>query len=108
MFLFLEFIIINSIIKLEYKVNAIELSLKKIMGYNTFQKNKKIMLMSILTTFLSIGISIVISIILKTNELYCLALGGIVVLSIELTTIIYYVNKIEKYNIQRILKGENL
>lgn len=107
LFLVLEFIIINAIIKLEYRVNAIELSLKKIMGYSIFEKNKKIISMTIITTFLSVIISVIVSIIFETNQFYYLALGGISILFFELVTIIFYITNIESSNIQKILKGEN-
>lgn len=107
LFLVLEFIIINAIIKLEYRVNAIELSLKKIMGYSIWEKNNTIILMTIITTLLSIIISVVISIIFETNKFYYLSLGGVSILILELVTIIFYINNIENSNIQKILKGEN-
>lgn len=48
--LFLEFIIITLIIKLEYEVNAIELSIKKVLGHSMLAKNSKIILMTLITT----------------------------------------------------------
>lgn len=106
--LFLEFIIISSIIKLEYEVNAIELSIKKVMGYSMLEKNNKIILITAITTILSILLAIIIAIILKLDKVYYLATGGIVVSILELSVIVFYLNKIENTQIQKILKGGNL
>ena len=64
--------------------------------------------MTVITTLVSIIVSIAVSIILENNEVYYLALGGASVLILELSTIIFYVNKVENSNIQKILKGESL
>lgn len=106
--LLLEIIIINSIVMLEYKVNAIELSIKKILGYSILQKNRKIILMTVITTIASILTAIIVNIIMKTHVGKYLALGGLIILILELSTIIFYINRIEKSNIQKILKGGSL
>lgn len=106
--LLLEIIIINSIVMLEYKVNAIELSIKKILGYSILQKNRKIILMTVITTIASILTAIIVNIIMKTHVGKYLGLGGLIILILELSTIIFYINRIEKSNIQKILKGGSL
>lgn len=106
--LLLEVIIINSIIRLEYEVNAIELSIKKVLGYSILEKNSKIILMTVITTILSILIAIIIAIIMKLNEAYYLALGGFIILILELTITTLYIHKIENSKIQKILKGGTL
>lgn len=106
--LFLEFIIISSIIKMEYDVNAIELSIKKVLGYSMLEKNKKIILMTVITTILSILSSVVVAIIMNFEEIYYLAIGGIIILSLELSVIWFYIRKIENAKIQKILKGGNI
>lgn len=106
--LLLEFIIINSIIRLEYKINAIELSIKKVIGYSIFEKNKKIIMITLITTLLSILISIIFAIIMKIQEAYYLAFGGIIILILESFVIIFYIHRIENSKILKILKGGNL
>lgn len=106
--LLLEFIIINSIIRLEYEVNAIELSIKKVLGYSILEKNRKIIMLTIITTISSIIIAVIVAIILKTEEVYYLAFGGIGILVLELSVITFYIHKIENSKIQNILKGGNL
>lgn len=104
----LEIIIINSIIRLEYEVNAIELSIKKIMGYSIYEKNKKIILITVISTLISILISIILGSILKIEEIKNLATGGILILIIEICVTGFNINKVEKAKLQQILKGGNL
>ncbi|WP_404661544.1 DUF1430 domain-containing protein [Haloimpatiens myeolchijeotgali] len=106
--LLLEIIIISSIIRLEYKVNAIELSIKKVMGYSILEKNKKIIMMTVITTLSSILIAVIVNIIMETQKGYYLALGGISILILEIAIIIFYIRKIENSEIQKILKGGSL
>jgi len=106
--LLLEIIIINSIITLEYKVNAIELSIKKVLGYNILQKNSKIVMMTVVTTILSIVIAVIVNIMMETKKGYYLVFGGISILILELSVILFYIRKIENSQVQKILKGRNL
>lgn len=106
--LLLEFIIINSIIRLEYKINSIELSIKKVLGYSILEKNRKIIIMTVITTLLSILIGVIMAIIMKVQEAYYLAFGGIIILILELSIITFYIHRIENSKILKILKGGNL
>ena len=106
--LFLEFIIIISIIKLEYEVNSIELSIKKIMGYSVLEKNKKIILMTVATTILSVVLATIVALISEAEEANYLAAGGTIIFILELFVIIFYINKVENAKIPKILKGGSL
>lgn len=106
--LLLEIIVINWIIKMEYKINAIELSIKKIVGYSILEKNRKIIMMTVVTTMMSILTAVILNIIMKTQKAYYLALGGIVILIFEILIIIFNIQKVENCEIQKILKGGNL
>ncbi|WP_413405573.1 DUF1430 domain-containing protein [Paenibacillus amylolyticus] len=102
----LELIMIISIVKLEYQVNAIELSLKKVFGYTLFQKNKKIYLMTIITNSLTLLLAILVSFLASIGNPVHIAVGGCLIFLTEILVISYYVAKIERLNIQRVLKGE--
>lgn len=106
--LILEFIVITSIIKLEYEVNSIELSIKKVLGYSMLEKNKKIILITFITTIISIISTLIAASVLHLDETLYLAVGGIVILVLELVVIGFYIYKIERSKIQKILKGGNL
>lgn len=101
----LEGIIISSIIKLEYEVNAIELSIKKILGYSVLQKNTKLIILTVITSSLSIISSIIISSFFNYGKINNLAIGGILILVLELGVIFVFIRKVERSRIQKILKG---
>jgi putative ABC transport system permease protein len=104
----LEFIIISSLIKLDYEVNAIELSIKKVMGHSMLEKNSKIIIMTVITAIFSILSTVTVAIIIRLDEVFYLAIGGIVILVLEVSVILFYVRKIENAKIQKILKGGNI
>lgn len=106
--LLLEFMIISSILKMEYEVNAIELSIKKVLGHSMLEKNKKIILMTVVTTLLSIISAIVVALIINFEEIYYLTIGGSIILVLEVSIIWFYIHKIENSKIQKILKGGNI
>lgn len=104
----LEGIIICTILKYEYSVNAAELSIKKIMGHNLFARNLRIILVTICYGLLGVIISILTSVILKLAAPVFIIVGGLGILLLEILFIIRYVYKFENVNIQKILKGGNL
>ncbi|MBB3907805.1 hypothetical protein [Anoxybacteroides rupiense] len=106
--LLLEWIIISSIIKLEYEVNAIELSIKKVLGHSIFEKNRKIVLMTAVTTLLSIISAVWVAYALGLSDVYYLVVGGVVIIVLELLVIVFYICKIENAKISKILKGGNI
>lgn len=106
--LFLEFIVIKSIIRLEYDVYAIELSIKKVLGYSMLEKNRKIFLLTIFTTLTSIIIAFTTGVIMNIVEARYFVIGGSLILFLEVFIIFFYINKLESSNIQKILKGGSL
>lgn len=104
----LEFMIIGSIIKMEYEVNAIELSIKKVLGYSIIEKNRKIITMTVITTLLSIVSAVVVAVMLRSEIVNYLIIGGIIILFMELAVIFFHIRKIENTKIQKILKGGNI
>ncbi|MBD2860758.1 DUF1430 domain-containing protein [Paenibacillus oceani] len=106
--LLLEFIIIVTIIKLEYEVNAIELAIKKVLGHSLPAKHRKLVLMTLVTSVLSIGAAVTAALVLELNNVSHLVFGGIVILALELAVIFFYIRKIEHARIQNTLKGGNL
>ena len=106
--LLLEVILIKSILMLEYEVNAVELSVKKVLGYNLFEKNFKILAVTMGITSLSIIASVIVGEIFNISEAYYLLVSGVLIAVAEIATILFYVKKLEKANLQKILKGGNL
>ena len=100
--------IIASIIKLEYEVNAIELSIKKVLGHSIWQKNKKIISITLFSTVISVGIATISAQLFKWGSYHYLLIGGLVIIVSELLTITLFIRKIERTKIQKILKGGNI
>lgn len=106
--LILELILIKSILMLEYEVNAIELSVKKILGYSLLEKNSKILWVTIGITIISIIGSVIIGGIFNISEGYYLLISGTLIAIMEIFTIVFYIKRLEKTNLQKVLKGGNL
>lgn len=106
--LFLEIIIISSIIKLEYDVNSIELSLKKVLGYSKLEKHRRLILLTVVTTVISILSSTGIALVIDFKEYYYLIAGGISILVLELVLISFYIHITENAKVPRTLKGGNI
>lgn len=105
LFVILESFVVNNVLKLEYTANAIELSVKKVLGYGVFEKNKKI----ILTTAITSGICIILAAIVAnefkiSSPLYVIT-GGMIMAVIEFFMIIMKIKAMEKNSVQKILKG---
>lgn len=106
--LILEVMITISIIKLEYEINAMEISLKKILGYNLWQKNKPICLATTLIVSVSIVSSCILGIIFNMNSAQYFIYGGVLIFILEIIIIVIYINRIENSKVQKILKGGSL
>ncbi len=101
----LQVIIIFSIVKLEYKVNAIELSIKKVMGYSMAERFRKQYIISFVLYVLSLTIALTVSHILKFGSPVFILYGVIFMYTME--TVIFTLSAYthDKKNVQKILKG---
>lgn len=104
----LELLIMSIILNLEYKVNSLELAIKKTIGYSILQKNSKIIFSTIILTTISCLTVITILSIFDFNNIFLISLISILFLILELLIILLLINRIEKINIQKILKGGNI
>lgn len=106
--LLLEMVIIVTIIKLEYMVNAKELSIKKILGYSVFSKNQTIFLLNLFGAIISIVTMIIVSLMFGVTKVSIVLLVGATLTAIEAGLIIFNILKLEKTSIPKILKGGSL
>lgn len=110
----LEFAIISTIIKLEYTINATESAIKKVLGYSIYKRNKKIFMLNLFAALIGIMTVIVatfmasVSKIISSTQLYVIVLVGVAILFLELPILVSYINKTEKANVAKILKGGSL
>jgi len=107
-FIILEVLLIVLIIRMEYRINAVELALKKIYGYSTFERNGRLIKATIVSSLVSIIVGwIVLRYSSVTGSVYAL-LGAPLLLIIELIFIIYKSKSIEDQRLPLILKGERI
>lgn len=108
-FLLMEATLIHIIVRLEYSIRAKELAVKKILGYSILEKNKKILLITllvILTGFL--GATAVCAVFHIAAAVPFLLLGCIVLLTLEACIIVKNIIRTEKTEVVKILKGDSL
>ncbi|PWA11940.1 hypothetical protein DCC39_08370 [Pueribacillus theae] len=103
----LESMIIRTIISYEYRVSAMEIALKKVLGYKLFERHKKILLTTLIFGIISVLAATLIFYFIGEAFTYIL-LAGICMLVIEMVIVCFYINKTDKMNIQKILKGGTL
>ncbi len=101
----LEMVIMVTIIRLEYCVNAKELVVKKILGYSIWKKNRELILLNLFGAFTATGAMVVVHFMYKILCIENIVFAGIVTLLLEQIFTIYYIRKIEKANVSKILKG---
>ena len=101
----LEIILIYFVVKLEYIINAKELALKKILGYTLFERQKKLMLSTIIISVVGIIAAIIINYSLKFSGLAYLLLGGSLTAVTDILVAMAFIIKTEKTQVTKILKG---
>ena len=106
--LFLEVTILLAITRLEYEANSVELSIKKVLGYSKWLKNNKMILLTIASTLFGIICAAAIFMKLKIGGMQYILCTGAAVMLFDLILTVFHINKIEKSNVQKILKGGSL
>lgn len=106
--LVLEIIMIRVILYFEYTVNSLEMSLRKILGYNFFEKYKKLLLMSGLGWFISLSSAFAICVINDLAPGLFVLLGGAGIALIEICVTVWYINKLERIHSNVVLKGARI
>ncbi|MEG2051272.1 MAG: hypothetical protein RR012_03105 [Oscillospiraceae bacterium] len=108
MLLLQEILITLSIIKLEYQINLIELSIKKVLGYTIFERVKKLYILSFIFSLLGVVMAGVLSFIFNVGNLGFIICSGAFIILIEMLITSFYTRKYEKENLYKILKGGSL
>lgn len=106
--LILEMLLTAFILKIEYKLNAIEIALKKVHGYSLASRNKKIIITSLISIFIGFAAALIFSRILNIRMGSAFFIAALLMTAFELTYELYKAKKIEKYTLSSILKGERL
>lgn len=98
-------IVIFSVIRLEYQVNAMELAVKKILGYGILQKNRNTLRLSVGSMVFGTVISAVLFLMMGAFSFAHLCITTGVLLVIEWGLIFVAITIIERRRLVKILKG---
>lgn len=102
----LEMIIIKTIINLEFKIHAIDLAIKKVLGFSYFQRYKQIIIISTLGSIICIITGAVIGLYTGVNSTLSIIISGLIIYILDLLVIWFNIEKNERANVSNILKGE--
>jgi hypothetical protein len=103
--LLLEIMLIIVIIRLQYSVNAIELSVKKVLGYSLWERTKGMLMLTLITGILSGIATTVANYHLRIANSILLICAYMVIIVIETAIVLLYARKHERHHITKILKG---
>lgn len=103
--LILESVIILLVVQLEYSINKKELAIKKVLGYNFIEKNRRILITQVIATIISLIIVMGTSLYLGNYDLPTIVLISLIIFLIETVLIVYVTKENEKLAITNILKG---
>lgn len=106
--LFLEVIIIEAIIRMEYMVKAKELAIKTMLGYNVWQKNNQLFVLNILAAVIATIAMIISSLMFDISTWYFTLRASIILLIVECVLIYYHIIRVERSSIPKVLKGGSL
>ena len=106
--LLLEFIIITSIIRLEYQMNALEIAIKKTLGYSVWQRNKKLIFIPIITTVIGMVGAVTGMLLYHVEAWLYILFSNFILLTLEISYIVFLVNKMDCEKVTKILKGGNV
>jgi hypothetical protein len=101
----LEISLIGFIIHLEYQFNSMEMALKKVYGYALFERNARIIRVTMLVFLLSVSLAVCLSFLSEIRVGIGIFGGGVSLLLCEMFFIVKKAKSIEKARLSRILKG---
>ena len=92
----------------DYKINAVELTLKKLFGYGALGRNWRPVLLSVISAVSAILISSLVLHFLGRDGIFYNVVGGGVILLVDLACLLSYMRKMNRVSMNRILKGGSL
>ena len=106
--LIMQIVVIGSIIRLEYATNAVKLSIQKVLGYSIFHRFINQYLITFIVYFVALSIAVIISNKAKIGVAEYMIYGSVFTYLLDTIIFTIYAQKIDKDNIQRILKGGSI
>lgn len=103
----IELFYIFSIMRMEYRVNAVEHALGKVLGYSLYQRNRKVFSVVIVASVLGTLFALLLNKFLNMDEnIGSLLIGGGILLASEIVILIFNIIRMERRRITNILKGQ--
>lgn len=106
--LFLEFVMLFIVIKLEYTYNALQIVLMKILGYSQIRRNLRPILITVICGFIAVTFVVAYSYYNLLEGMFSIVVSIICFTILELLIIVWKIRKLEQSKIALILKGENI
>ena len=100
-----ELTLLISILTLEYKVNAKEICVRKVLGATLLDRNKKLFILTLLTDMISVVGAHFILDFFGMENLTVLCVSALILIVTELSVVFIKAKQIEKINTAKILKG---
>ena len=97
--------IIVTVSRLEFRENAMKISLMKIFGYNLFERHKTLLKMIVVENFVILVGMLIYSLLSVQTEVGISILVSSFMALIEFTIIFFNITIVEKTNIPKSLKG---
>ena len=104
----LQLALILFIIRLEYRVNSMEMALKKVMGYNRYERNQRIFAGTITVSVIGMIVSVVLSLVWELEAGVYLLMSILILAVLETICVITGAQHKERAQVVRILKGDHL
>ena len=104
----INLVILKSMVFYDYKINAVELTLKKLFGYGALGRNWRPVLLSVISAVSAILISSLVLHFLGRDGIFYNVVGGGVILLVDLACLLSYMRKMNRVSMNRILKGGSL
>lgn len=103
--IFLDIAIILAVSQLEFRRNAMKISLMKILGYGIFNRHKSFLRLIMIENLVIFTGFLILSLISKRIDTRITILVSALVILIEFIIIIFNIIRIERTNVQKALKG---
>lgn len=104
----INLVILKSMVFYDYKINAVELTLKKLFGYGALGRNWRPVLLSVISAVSAILISSLVLHFLGRDGIFYNVVGGGAILLVDLACLLSYMRKMNRVSMNRILKGGSL
>ena len=103
--LLLDIAIIISEVKMEFRLNAMEISLKKVLGYRFYERHKRFISVNLLENIAVVILICIVSLFISNASVGIALLIGALLTIIEMAIIFTNIMWVEKTNISKSLKG---